>query len=95
MRSALRDSFDRLFELSQQQCDEQKGQRTETTETETEPETVETVTETETVPTTPTETETTPTETETTPTTPADDGIANGGEPDGRRRRCRAPERVE
>jgi hypothetical protein len=73
VRSTLRDGFDRLFSLSQEQCDEQQGQQTETTTTETQTETVETVTEPETVPTTPTETETTPTETETTPTTPEDD----------------------
>ena len=57
VRNALRDSFERLFQLTASQCDEQKGQDTTPTETETTP------TQTETTP-----TETQPTETETTPT---------------------------
>ena len=60
VRDALRSSFDRLFELTASQCDEQKGQ--ETTPTETTP--------TETTPTETTPTETTPTETTPTQTTP-------------------------
>jgi hypothetical protein len=52
VRNALRDSFDRLFQLTATQCNERKGQRTTPTQTET----------------TPTQTETTPTRTETTPT---------------------------
>jgi hypothetical protein len=52
VRNALRDSFERLFQLTASQCDEQKGQDTTPTQTET----------------TPTQTETTPTQTETTPT---------------------------
>jgi outer membrane biosynthesis protein TonB len=59
VRDALRRSFDRLFELTASQCDEQKGQETtptETTPTETTP--------TETTPTETTPTETTPTQTE-------------------------------
>jgi hypothetical protein len=57
VKNAARDSFDRLFQLTAAQCDEQKGQETTPTQTETTP------TQTETTP--PTETETTPTETET------------------------------
>jgi hypothetical protein len=81
VRSALTDSFDRLFELSAEQCDDQEQS---TTPTETETQTTETettdTTETETTDTTPTET----TPTETTPTTetappPADDGGTGGG----------------
>ena len=66
VRQALLDGFNRLFELTSEQCDVEKGQETEPEPLlEPEPET-----ETET---TPTETETTPTETtptETTPTVP-------------------------
>ena len=81
VRSALTDSFDRLFQLSAEQCDDQEES---TTPTETETQTTETettdTTETETTDTTPTET----TPTETTPTTetappPADDGGTGGG----------------
>ena len=81
VRSALTDSFDRLFELSAEQCDDQEQS---TTPTDTETQTTETqttdTTETETTDTTPTET----TPTETTPTTetvppPADDGGTGGG----------------
>jgi hypothetical protein len=86
VRSALNDSFDHLFSLSADQCDEKKGQDTNTTPTTpTETETVETTTtETETTPTTPAETEkTTPTTPEpppvTTPTTPGN-GNGNGDE---------------
>jgi hypothetical protein len=57
VRNALRDSFERLFQLTASQCDEQKGQKTTPTQTETTP------TQTETTP-----TETQPTETQTTPT---------------------------
>jgi hypothetical protein len=60
VRSALQDSVDRLFELTEQECDEQQGQQTET-QAEPPPET-ETETEAETVP-----TETLPTETEEVP----------------------------
>jgi cell division septation protein DedD len=59
VRDALRQSFDRLFELTASQCDEQKNQKTtptETTTTETTP--------TETTPKETTPTETTPTQTE-------------------------------
>ena len=54
VRDALQRSFERLFELSASQCDEEKGQDTTPTETE----------ETPTIPTVPTEPETTPTETD-------------------------------
>jgi len=82
VRGAVADSFDRLFELTADQCDDQEESttptETETTDT-TETETTDT-TETETTDTT--ETETAPTET--TPTTetvppPADDGDTGGG----------------
>jgi outer membrane biosynthesis protein TonB len=52
LRDALQESFDRLFQLTEEQCDEEKGQETETqpepapeteTETETETEPTETV----------------------------------------------------
>lgn len=81
VRSALRDSFDRLFGLTDEQCDEQSGQDTTTAETTpTETETVETTTtETETAPTTPTETETVPTTPPEPPVTvPEDPGNGNG-----------------
>lgn len=58
VRDALQESIDRLFDLTEQECDEQKGQDTET-QAEPPPETD---TETETVP-----TETVPTETEEVP----------------------------
>jgi hypothetical protein len=81
VRSAVTDSFDRLFELSAEQCDDEEQS---TTPTETETQTTETestnTTETETTDTTETE-PTTPTET--TPTTetvpPPDDGGTGGG----------------
>jgi hypothetical protein len=71
VRDALVQSFDRLFELVEQECGE--AQQTETEpETDTETQTTETTTETETEPpTTETEpTETVPTETEPTETLP-------------------------
>jgi hypothetical protein len=74
VRGAVSDSFDRLFELTAEQCDDEEESttptETETTDT-TETETTDT---TETEPTTPTET--TPT-TETVP--PPDDGGTGGG----------------
>jgi hypothetical protein len=81
VRSAVTDSFDRLFELSAEQCDDEEQS---TTPTETETQTTETestdTTETETTDTTETE-PTTPTETtpptETVP--PPDDGGTGGG----------------
>jgi hypothetical protein len=83
VRGAVAESFDRLFELSAEQCDDQEESttptETETTDT-TETETTDT-TETETTETT--ETETTPTETtpttETVPPPPDDDGGTGGG----------------
>jgi hypothetical protein len=83
VRGAVADSFDRLFELSAEQCDDQEESttptETETTDT-TETETTDT-TETETTETT--ETETTPTETtpttETVPPPPDDDDDGTGG----------------
>ena len=64
VRQALQDGFDRLFTLTDEQCDESQGQETEPepvpepepqTETETIPTIPETETETETVPTLPEE----------------------------------------
>jgi hypothetical protein len=85
VRSALRDSFDRLFQLAAEQCDETGGQQTEP-DTDTQTETTETTTETQTTDTTetepPTTTETQPPATETTPTTPTvppQDGGDDGG----------------
>jgi hypothetical protein len=82
VRSAVAESFDRLFELTAEQCtDEQE------TTTPTETETVTTETETSTTETTPTETtptETVPTETtptETTPTTPPEEEDGGGAGP--------------
>jgi hypothetical protein len=60
VRGALQDSVDRLFDLSEQECDEQKGQDTETQEEPPPPP----ETETEEVPTEPV-----PTQTEEEPTT--------------------------
>jgi hypothetical protein len=62
VRSALEDSFDNLWDLVQQKCDDLAADE-EPQKEEEEPEPTETQTETETEP-TPTETETTPTETE-------------------------------
>ena len=68
VRDALERSFERLFELSATQCDEEKGQDTTPTETEQVP----------TVPDVPTEPETTPTETQ-----PRDgEGERNGNKDD-------------
>jgi hypothetical protein len=81
VRGALTDSFDRLFELSAEQCDDEE-QSTTPTETETQTTETETTDTTETETTDTTETETTPTETtpptETVPP-PADDGGTGGG----------------
>ena len=82
VRGAVADSFDRLFELTAEQCDDQEASTTPT-ETETTDTTETETTPTETTPTTDTTvTETTPTET--TPTTetvppPAGDGGTGGG----------------
>jgi hypothetical protein len=76
VRNALQDSFDHLFDLTSSQCDEQKGQETDTETTTTETQTTETQT-TETQTTESTNTETTPTDTtptDTIPTTPPDTG---------------------
>jgi hypothetical protein len=81
VRSALTESFDRLFELTAEDC---KGEQETTTPTETETVTTETetttseTTQTETTPTETVPTETTPTET--TPTTP-EDGDGGGAGP--------------
>jgi hypothetical protein len=71
VRDALQQSFDRLFELVQQQCEEPP---TETNTTETQPPETETTETTETTP--PETTETVPPATDTTeePTTPTDTG---------------------
>ena len=83
VRGAVTDSFDRLFELSAEQCDDEEEsttptetETTDTTETETTDTTeTETTDTTETEPTTPTET-TPPTETV---PPPDDDGGTGGG----------------
>jgi hypothetical protein len=85
LRDALEQSFTRLFELAEQQCDEDKGQDTET-EPAPPPETETDTTETE-----PTVTETAPEQTETLPETETetepdeDEGLppGQGGEPPG------------
>ena len=80
VRSAVTESFDRLFELTAEDC---KDEQETTTPTETETVTTETeTTTTETTPTETTPTETVPTETtptETTPTTPEDGGSGGAG----------------
>jgi hypothetical protein len=95
VRSTLADGFQRLFQLSREQCDERRGQQTETTETPTETETTPaTPTETETVPTTPTETQTTPTTpTTSVPETPGNgNGIGNGqGKANGKVKKDKLP----
>ena len=81
VRSALNDSFDRLFELTAEDCKPEEATTTPT-ETETVPTETPTTETTETTPTETTPTETVPTETtptETTPTTPpADEGDGGG-----------------
>ena len=73
LREATEDSFSRLFDLVEEDCEEKEADAE--TETETTPTATETV---------PTETETTPTETETTETTPPqDDGPPGGGRDNG------------
>jgi hypothetical protein len=78
VRDALQSGFNRLFELSAEQCDEQKGQETEPDPlpTETEPDPLPTETEE-----LPTETEEVPTETEEAPTetVPPEGGPGDGG----------------
>ena len=59
VRNALRDGFDRLFQLTAEQCDEQKNQKTET-ETETTEAAPAPSPQPEPTPTVPTPTETTP-----------------------------------
>ena len=81
VRDALEQSFDRLFELVEQDCAEEPAQ----TETETEPTETETPTETtptETVPTETVPTETIPTETLPTETVPPEEP-SDGGDGDG------------
>ena len=82
--NALQDSFDHLFDLASSQCDDKKGQETDTTTetTQTQTQTTETQTETSTTETAPTDT--TPTDTsptDTTQTPPPDDG--GGGDDQG------------
>jgi hypothetical protein len=78
VRSALEGSFDRLFELTAEQC---KGDEQPTT-TETVPETTTETVPTETTPTETTPTETTPTETTPTETTPPTDTAPTAPEGD-------------
>jgi hypothetical protein len=80
VRSALEESFDRLWELVQRDCDD-KAQQEEESQPEPETETQTTPPETETEETTPTETtETTPPETE--PLPPEGDGDNDGTVPE-------------
>jgi hypothetical protein len=72
VRDALQESVDRLFELTEQECDEQKGQDTETQEEPPPPPETETL---------PPETETVPPETETVPPeTDTDEGEVPPGQ---------------
>jgi hypothetical protein len=77
VKSALQDSFDNLWDLVQQDCDDKASseQPTKTTPTQTETDTTPTETQTET---TPTETETT-----TTPTSPENAPLPNDGNGNG------------
>jgi hypothetical protein len=56
VKSALSDGFDRLFQLTDSQCDEKKGQQTETHSTESAPPPETTPSQPETTPTTPSDT---------------------------------------
>jgi hypothetical protein len=81
VKSALQDSFDHLWDLVDQDCqDKSDNENTNTTPTNTETNTTPTETQTET---TPTQTETTPTTTETSPDTAPlpNDGNGNGALP--------------
>jgi hypothetical protein len=83
VRDALQESFDHLFDLTSSQCDEKKGQETDTTTETTQTQTQTTETQTETTTTETTDTDTTPTDTvppDTTPTTPPDDGGDQGNQ---------------
>jgi hypothetical protein len=79
VRDALQQGFDRLFELTAEQCDEGEEPATETQTTEQPPETTETVAPpaTETTETVPPPTETVPPETE--PAPPTDQEGSGGG----------------
>jgi hypothetical protein len=80
VKNALTDGFDRLFQLTDEQCDETKGQQTETQPTQSEPAPTPTESAPETTPTTPTESapqETTPQEKK--PKKDNGDGGGNGG----------------
>jgi hypothetical protein len=82
VRNALQDSFDHLFDLTSSQCDDKKGQQTDTNTETTETSTTTTETQTDTTSTDTTSTDTTPTDTtptDTTPTTPPDTGDQGGG----------------
>ena len=76
VRNALRDGFDRLFQLTAEQCDGQKNQKTETQPTET---VAPPPAQTETTPTETTPTETTPTAPEKKPKKPKDNSGAGNG----------------
>jgi hypothetical protein len=85
VRSALEDSFDRLWELVQQDCDDkaadEESQQEEEPEPEPEPEPTPTETQTETTPTETTPPETTPTDPEDAPLLPEGDGDNDGEVP--------------
>jgi hypothetical protein len=83
VRDAVTQSFDRLFELTSEQCAEEPQEPTDTTPTETQTTTTETTTtetiETETTPIETTPTETTPTDTTGDETSPSGDEGGDGG----------------
>jgi hypothetical protein len=79
VRSALEDSFDRLWDLVQQECDDKASKEEDEKKTDTTP----TKTQEETTPTETTPTETTPTETTPTETTPPSEEELPPGEGDG------------
>jgi hypothetical protein len=86
VRNALQDSFDHLFDLTDQQCDETKGQQTdtntdttETTETQTTDTETDTTDTTDTQPTDTQPTDTQPTDTQPTDTAPPDSSGGGGG----------------
>jgi hypothetical protein len=86
VRNALQDSFDHLFDLTSSQCDDKKGQETDTTTETTQTQTQSTETQTETSTTQTAPTDTTPTDTgptDTTPAPPPDDGGGGGDEQGG------------
>jgi hypothetical protein len=82
VKNALQDGFDHLFQLTDEQCDEKKGQNTDTETTESAPAPTPTQSEPETTPNTQSETtpqETTPSEKPKKPKQDKGNGNGNGG----------------